>query len=246
MRMAFLVAVQITLCIVVVISTDVKINKGTVIMAILYVLGKSASNPLQHAQDVVKDIFMKGCVMKCVKDPKLQYLTMFALSPVIIIVAGFAAIADIFVGEVLDVSFAGISDNIVNVIVSMTAISVGLRSGNAISAIQTFAGFDFISGLDEMVIESLDIDYDEYMAHEMSFYGFEFKVRAKKNDYSGDDDNIIVTEEQVKEANQWNSWKIMIVKIILYASVPLVVVGFLYITAIDTCFQFCATDDNIN
>lgn len=244
--MSFLVAVQITLCVIVVISTDVKMNRGTVVMAVLYVLGKSASNPLQHVQDVVVDIFGKGVVNKCSSDKNVQILLWLLLSPVIVLVAGFAAVADIFVGEVLDCSYAGISDNIVNVIVSMTAISAGLRAGNAIGAIQTFAGFDFISGLDEMVIGSLDIDYDEYMAHEMSFYGFEFKLPKKKGTYEDTDDEVMVTEEQVKETNKWNGIKIYFVKILLYVTVPLVVVGFLYITAVDTCFQFCAKDDNIN
>lgn len=243
MRMSFLVAIQITLCAVVVVSTDVKINKGTIVMAILYLLGKSASNPLQHVQDVVSDIFMKGVIKKITKNETLQSVLLALLSPAIIIVGGFAAVADIFVGDILDCSFAGISDNIVNVIVSMTAISVGLRSGNVISAIQTFAGFDFISGLDELVIDSLDIDYDEYMAQEMTFYGYHYHSRKSKVT----DEEAIITEKQVNDANRWNGYKIWCTKIILYASVPLIVVGFLYITAIDTCFQFCATgDDNIN
>jgi hypothetical protein len=50
---------------------------------------------------------------------------------------------------------------IVRTFVVFTAISAGLRSGNPINAMQTFAGFDFIDGMDELVIDGIDFDFDE-------------------------------------------------------------------------------------
>lgn len=90
--------------------------------------------------------------------PFVFALILLLASPILIIFFNVTVILDLCVGEIIDLSYASMANTIIHVVVIFTAVSIGLRSGNPINAIQTFAGFDFIDQLDELVIESIEID----------------------------------------------------------------------------------------
>lgn len=85
---------------------------------------------------------------------------------------------------------------------------------SAINFSQTFAGFDFIDSMDELVIDSLDLDYEAL----------------------SDAKNIV----------KHNDTKMLLVRLGVYITTPIIMGCFLYITAVNDCYAFCGTDDGID
>jgi hypothetical protein len=204
LRMMGLTATQITLCIIVAVSSSSPINIGTVIMAALFIVATGASNPMKISRDAVKYIEAGAKKIGWIAMGIILALTF----PIVGIVFGVTLTLDLICGEIFDISYGNMLNIIVRTFVVFTAISVGLRSGNPINAIQTFAGFDFIDSMDELVIDAIDFDFDE------------------------------LVNTKVDKAN---STKIMIVRLTIYITTPLIIAGFLAITVFNQCLAFCDT-----
>lgn len=130
------IPLQVVLCVIVIVSATDDINRGTIIMAILFIMALSASNPMTLCGNVTdwgKDYIQKYGVVPVV------LISIFGF-PVIALIYLVAGTLDLMVGKMIDVSFGGMCNIIVRVIVVFTAISVGLRSGNPINAIQVCNG----------------------------------------------------------------------------------------------------------
>lgn len=163
---------QIILCLICLLTKNSPINGSTIFMAAVYILTVCASNPFCKCNDVTN--YIKGWFgyrpprgNEKAKKPNTLGLIAFCffLSPVLMIVYGVCFILDISIGEMLDLSYGNLVDCIINIIVIFTGFSVGLRSGNAIGAVQTFAGFSFIAEMEGMLMDTIDIDLDAMTAH---------------------------------------------------------------------------------
>eukprot|EP01035_Chromulina_nebulosa_P018696 gene18696-24453_t len=149
---------QIAICFIVVLSPNSSINPSTVVMAVLFIFGIAASNSF----DVTKDLYVminRDIIIKYKISNVAILLSAVFLWPVYLSVLSVVVALDLLIGEIVDISYGGLVNNMVNIIVVFSAISVGLRSGNAVSAIQTFAGFDFVNQLDEAVMACTEVDY---------------------------------------------------------------------------------------
>lgn len=166
-KMIFLTITQILVCTVVTISQNSHVNVSTLLMASMYIVAIGVMNPLSVTMDLEK--YIRLFKQKSNLSPVVFGILVALLSPVLLVVFGVTFTLDLIVGEILDLSLGSMINILVNVIVVFTAISVGLRSGNPINAIQTFAGFDFINSMDEMVIESIDIDMKELQGDELEY-----------------------------------------------------------------------------
>lgn len=138
LKMIIVSIVQLVLCIITVGSQNAPINISTLIMAIIFVGSLIASNPLDVSQDLL------GYILKFQSKLRLPTYTLIIIciliSPVLSILFGVTLMLDLLTGEILDMSYGSMINILVNTIVVSTGVSVGLRSGSAISAIQTFAG----------------------------------------------------------------------------------------------------------
>lgn len=157
LRMIGLTFTQITLCVIVVISANSPINLGTLIMAALFISATGAACPLKISRDLIKYIGQGANKIGWVAMGLILLIT----SPILLLVFAVTFTLDVISGEIFDISYGHMFNIIVRTFVVFTAISVGLRSGNPINAIQTFAGFSFIDSMDEVVIDGIDFDFDE-------------------------------------------------------------------------------------
>lgn len=70
---------------------------------------------------------------------------------------------DLLVGSVKDYSYGGMMKLLVTSVVTCTALSIGMRASSPLDAVQTFAGFAFISQMDEAVLSKMSFDpYTDY------------------------------------------------------------------------------------
>jgi hypothetical protein len=202
LRMVGLTATQITLCVIVAISSSSTINIGTVIMAGLFILAVGASNPMKISRDAWEYIEWGAKKTGWIA---MAIILLFTF-PFVGLVFVITFTLDLICGEIYDISYGYMCNVIVRTFVVFTAISVGLRSGNPINAIQTFAGFDFIDGMDELVIDGIDYDFDE------------------------------LANAEVEKAD---NTKIMVVRLAIYITTPLIIAGFFYVTIVNKCYAFC-------
>lgn len=165
-------AAQIILCFICLLTNNSAINASTSLMAAIYIATVCASNSFVKCGDVTNYIGQYfGLVPPRKKDqvakPNYPGFIAFLIfcSPIIALVYAVAILLDICIGEIVDLSYGELFNVLTNVIVIFTGFSVGLRSGNAVGAVQTFAGFSFISEMDEMVMDTVDVDLDMKVSH---------------------------------------------------------------------------------
>jgi magnesium-transporting ATPase (P-type) len=176
-------------------------------MALLYVLSVSTYNSFDVTRDFLR--YISKFYLKNLKTHSMR-IAFVVLSlifwPVWLLLFTTTYLLDMMVGEILDVSYGGMINILVNFFVVFTGFSVGIRSGNAVNAIQTFAGFSFIAEMDELVIDKFGINMRRVSKHE----------HTKKDDQ-----------------------KILMIRIVIYVSLPLMLGFFMYVTAKNPCFAFC-------
>lgn len=166
-------AAQVLLCFICLLTNNSPINASTSLMAAVYVITVCASNAFVKCGDVTNYIRQWFHLVpprkkdEPVRKPNYVGLVAFCIlgSPVIALVYSVAFLLDICIGEIVDLSYGELFNVLVNVIVIFTGFSVGLRSGNAVGAVQTFAGFSFISEMDEMVMDTIEVDLDAKASH---------------------------------------------------------------------------------
>lgn len=158
-QMTGIALAQIVLCILSIITVNAPLNTSTLIMGAIYVMITATANPFDVTCDLrkilMKQINNKGTpvIVACV-----------LLSPIIFFVFSITVVFDFLVGRILDNTFGSVINIVVQCITIVTAVSIGLRSGDPISAIQTFAGFEFIAGMDEAFVATVHFDTSQYVA----------------------------------------------------------------------------------
>jgi len=205
---------QVVLCLIAMMAYNAPVNASTLVMAIIYTITMASVNPFDVTMDLVGILERQVAKFGQKYTFGLAYLLVALASPILAIPFGVAVIFDFFVGKVLDCSYGSLINITVDAIVKATAISVGLRSSNPISAIQTFVGFDFISQMDEVIIDSVDVD-----------------MKA-----------LTSLGNATPNWNNSKRGKMQRVRISLYVLVPLIVGFFSYTTIYNVCYVFC--DDN--
>lgn len=210
-KMAGTSIAQVILCFIALLAYNAPVNVSTLVMAIIYTVTMASINPFDVTWDLIGIIEKEGRKIGRKNGFVVAYLVLFLAMPVLAIGFGVTIIFDFFVGKVLDCSYGSLINIFIDAIVKATAISVGLRSSNPISAIQTFVGFDFISQMDEVIIDSIEVDMKA-----MTSMG-----------------NATPNWNQSKRA------KMTRVRISLYIIIPAIVGFFTYTTAYNVCYVFC-------
>ena len=202
---------QVVLCLIAMMAYNAPVNSSTLVMAIIYTITMASVNPFDVTMDLVgileKEVRKLGRKYGFV----VAYLLLVLISPVLVIPFGVTIIFDFFVGKVLDCSYGSLINTVVDAIVKATAISVGLRSSNPISAIQTFVGFDFISQMDEVIIDSVEVDM--------------LALTSLGN--------------ATPNWNQSKRAKMTRVRVSLYVLIPCIVGFYAYTTIYNVCYVFC-------
>lgn len=165
--MSGIVLAQILLCVVAMLSSNEPVNTSTTVMTIIFLVITAATNPFQVNRDLIKFILKRGSpvVDKLGTNGTIAVLIVASpfWIPVAVLVLTCTFVFDLMVGRIEDNSFSGLANVMVNTIVISTALSVGIRSGDPINAIQTFAGFEFISRMDEALMQHMKFDpYCDY------------------------------------------------------------------------------------
>lgn len=205
---------QIALCLIAMLAANAPVNPSTGVMAIIYTLVMAANNPFDMTTDLA------GIVEKHFRNFGhdhtfgLAYFVLVLFSPILAIPFALTIIFDFFAGKMQDCSYGSLVNIVVDAIVKATAISVGMRSGNPINAIQTFVGFEFISEMDELLIESVEVD----------MLALTSLGNCSPN------------------WNQSKKGKMLRVRLATYFIIPSVVIVFGYITIANTCYIFCQFD----
>jgi hypothetical protein len=202
---------QVILCFIALLAYNAPVNLSTLVMAIIYAITMASVNPFDVTCDLVGIIEKEGRKLGRKHGFIPVYILGVFLIPVFAVGFGVTIVFDFFVGKVLDCSYGSLVNIIIDAIVKATAISVGLRSSNPISAIQTFVGFDFISNMDEVIIETIDID---------------MKAATSLGNATPD-------------WNQSKRSKMTRVRVTLYILIPAIVGFFSYTTAYNVCYVFC-------
>lgn len=163
MAMFLVTLVQIGICTIIMITKSSAVNISTLIMAILYVLAMATSNDFVITKEL--NAILSKALRKATATKASRMFTIalgVLLFPILVVVLLLAylvtAILDFTSGPILDVSFANMVNILVNITVVFSALSIGLRSQDPISAIQTFVGFDFVNSLDEGIMACVDVD----------------------------------------------------------------------------------------
>mmetsp|Transcript_14114 Transcript_14114/g.23487 ORF Transcript_14114/g.23487 Transcript_14114/m.23487 type:complete len:360 (-) Transcript_14114:253-1332(-) len=209
--MAFTAVAQVVLCFIALLAYNAPVNTSTLVMACIYTVVMATVNPFDMTFDLVGIIEKEGRKIAKKNGWPLAFFVLFLSIPVLVVFFSVTIVFDFLVGKVLDCSYGSLINTVIDAIVKSTSISVGLRSSNPINAIQTFVGFDFISSMDEVIIESIDIDMSA-----MTSMG-----NATPN------------------WNQSKRSKMTRVRITLYIVIPLIVGFFTYTTAYNVCWVFC-------
>lgn len=166
-------AAQITLCLVCLLTKNSAVNPSTSLMAGIYIATVCASNPFAKCGDVSTYIQRWFGLLpprkKDAKPRKPNYIGLIIFlilaSPVLIVVLAVTFLLDVCIGEIVDLSYGELLNAMVNIIVIFTGFSVGLRSETAVGAVQTFAGFQFVSVMDELLMDTIELDLDRKVQH---------------------------------------------------------------------------------
>jgi hypothetical protein len=155
--------VQVGICAIIMIAKNAALNLSTLIMAIMYVVAMATSNPFVISKELSSVLLKQYSKLVTTKASRV-FFTALAVLLFPLLAGGLAcaytvtAILDFTTGPILDVSFGSMVNIIVNIIVVFSALSIGLRSADPISAIQTFVGFDFVNNMDEVIISVVRVD----------------------------------------------------------------------------------------
>jgi hypothetical protein len=165
--MATVSAVQLLLCVVVLLTANQPIDKATMFVAALYLVTMICVNRLEVTGDVYRLLiefyskyFGSSLLMKCA-----GILLGILFIPVWALLFSTTFVLDLVCGKINNISYGEFLNIIINTIVVFTGFSVGLRSGNAINAVQTFAGFSFIGDMDEQVMRLFEVDLSALTYH---------------------------------------------------------------------------------
>jgi hypothetical protein len=169
-RLTAVTVAQIAICLTVILSHNEPVNGSTVFMAVLYLMAYSTTIKFTVTRDLFSLLSQHNQkFLKAHKDQQLLRVLHrvggFLLSPILLLPFSIAYLIDITVGKLTNLSYAEIVNIGVDFMVMFTGFSVGLRSGNPINAVQTFAAFDAIRGLDEIIIEHYDPDLESLVSH---------------------------------------------------------------------------------
>jgi len=205
---------QITLCVIAMLAYNAPVNISTGVMAIIYTFVMGTNNPFDMTTDFAHMVHVQMGNFGRKYTFGLAYVVIVLLTPVLAIPFALTIIFDFFAGKMQDCSYGSLMNIVVDAIVKATAISVGMRSGNPINAIQTFVGFEFIGEMDELVIESVEIDM--------------LALTSLGN--------------CTPNWNKTKKGKMLRVRIALYLIVPAIVIVFGYLTIVDDCYIFCQYD----
>jgi hypothetical protein len=211
LKMAATAFAQVLLCLLALLAYNAPVNTSTLVMAIIYAVTMASVNPFEVTWDLVGILEREIRKVGRKNGFLLAYLAVFLCVPLLLIAFLATITFDFFVGKVLDCSYGSLINIVVAAIVRATAISVGLRSHNPISAIQTFVGFDFISNMDEVIIATVRVD---------------MKAATSMG-------NATPNWNQSKRA------KMTRVRVALYIIIPCIVGFFAYTTAWNVCWFFC-------
>lgn len=175
--------VQVTLCVLLMISPGSPINISTLITGILYMIATAAqattfgaNTELHLTSGYIKEI--NSLIIKR-EYRKSFYISQIALFVVVysifsLLILPLLAITltfDIIIGRFMDTSFSSIVNLVIRMTVFTTAISIGLRSGNAINAIQTFTGFDLIDAMDKLFIDNFYLSIQSLVENFIEYHG---------------------------------------------------------------------------
>ena len=163
LSMVAVTLVQNAVCVTTMISNNAAVDISTLVISAVFVLALSASNSFTISHDLT--VIIRKFHAANTKDGNnafVFYGVVIILSPIIFAILSIAytvtLILDFTTGPILDVSFTSAIKIIVNILLVFSALSLGLRSDNLLTAIQVFAGFHFVSQLDYNIVSKVKID----------------------------------------------------------------------------------------
>lgn len=152
--MTAVTGMQVVMAVIPLLSKNADFNISTGLMALFYVVSLAAANSFALCTDLQRMITKPMAKLEK-KHGKAAVYGLYALmSPALLLAFTVTTVLDLSMGKVIDLSAGSVANVLVNVLIQATSISIGLRSGNSVGAIQTFVGFDFLSTIDEAVINA--------------------------------------------------------------------------------------------
>ena len=166
LSMIAVTAVQLVVCIIILISENNHVYIPTLILSGVFVIAISLSNPLTICNELTAMIqrVHHGYTANPVERVQFYFICTI-LSPVIL---PFLLVAytvtytlDMTTGPILDVSYESMTCIINHMAIVFTTLSVALRSETLLVSLQVFAGFTFLYSLDDWIVNSTTIDLME-------------------------------------------------------------------------------------
>lgn len=152
--MTAVTGMQVVMAVIPLLSKNSDFNISTGLMALFYVVSLAAANSFALCTDLKRMITKPMAKLEKKHGKTVVYCLYALMSPGLLLAFAVTAILDLSMGKVIDLSAGSVANVLVNVLIQSTSISIGLRSGNTVGAIQTFVGFDFLSTIDEAVINA--------------------------------------------------------------------------------------------
>jgi preprotein translocase subunit SecG len=164
-RMFLITFAQIAMCVLVLLTPNEPINASTMFTALLYILAMATTIDYvvtKELRDSVVDHSVKAMdtVRNAIGEWALVPARIFAicLLPLLLLPLLVTFCMDFFIGKMHVLHFSDVVNTTVDFIVIFSGFSVGLRSGTPVNAIQTFAAFECIRLMDEVIIDTYELD----------------------------------------------------------------------------------------
>lgn len=164
--MAYVTLAQMILCILMLLSPSLPVNRQTIIFGFIYLGTRFAFNEFATTKSLIS--LTKATILSIMNNvgtiPGILIVSLMSPLCLPFLLVGLVGsfLFDWLVGKIQDWSMSAGLDMAVNAMVEATAMSIGLRSGTCTYSIQAFVGFGFISLMDEAVVSL--VEFDPYMA----------------------------------------------------------------------------------
>jgi hypothetical protein len=162
-RMVMITFAQVAICFLVMLSPNSPMNTSTMVTGFLYVLAMSTTKDYVVTKELIKhNQQLMGSAKKKAGTAGLLLARLAALGllPLLVVAVCVTFLIDFFIGKMKVLDYYDVLNTAVDFIVVFSRFSVGLRSGTPVNAIQTFAAFECLRTLDELIIETYFPDLD--------------------------------------------------------------------------------------
>lgn len=142
---------------------DGPLNPPLTGLLMLFVVAAASSNKYCNTKSFFADFKTERKNMTAKRGMLCFCAYALLMGPFLLIFVIFNILADLMVGKIKDYTYGAMAKQLVSGVVTCSALSIGMRANSPLHAVQTFAGFAFISEMDEAVMYKMSFDpYGDY------------------------------------------------------------------------------------